>query len=63
MAEQLGFIGVGRMGGPMAGRLIDAGHRLTIHDTSAAALRRSSNAAQRRRARRARSPTASRPCW
>jgi len=38
MAEQLGFIGVGRMGGPMAGRLIDAGHHLTIFDTSAAAM-------------------------
>ena len=39
MSQHLGFIGVGRMGGPMAGRLIDAGHRLTIFDTSEAALR------------------------
>jgi 3-hydroxyisobutyrate dehydrogenase-like beta-hydroxyacid dehydrogenase len=38
MSEHLGFIGVGRMGGPMAGRLIDAGHRLTIYDTNAAAV-------------------------
>ena len=38
MPEQLGFIGVGKMGGPMAGRLLDAGHKLTIFDTSAAAL-------------------------
>ncbi|MFI4986093.1 MAG: NAD(P)-dependent oxidoreductase, partial [Alphaproteobacteria bacterium] len=38
MAEELGFIGVGKMGGPMAGRLIDAGHRLTVFDTSAAAM-------------------------
>ena len=38
MAEHLGFIGVGRMGGPMAGRLIDAGHRLTLYDTNAAAM-------------------------
>jgi 3-hydroxyisobutyrate dehydrogenase-like beta-hydroxyacid dehydrogenase len=38
MAEHLGFVGVGRMGGPMAGRLIDAGHRLTIFDVSEAAL-------------------------
>src|SRR6266567_1700440 len=37
MAEHLGFIGVGRMGGPMAGRLIDAGHKLTIFDTNRAA--------------------------
>lgn len=32
MAEHLGFVGVGNMGGPMAARLIDAGHRLTIYD-------------------------------
>src|SRR5437016_554732 len=38
MSEHLGFIGVGRMGGPMAGRLIDAGHKLTIFDTSRAAM-------------------------
>ena len=37
MSEHLGFIGVGRMGGPMAGRLIDAGHTLTVYDTSASA--------------------------
>ena len=33
----LGFVGVGRMGGPMASRLIDAGHRLIVFDTSSAA--------------------------
>jgi 3-hydroxyisobutyrate dehydrogenase-like beta-hydroxyacid dehydrogenase len=38
MAEHFGFIGVGRMGGPMAGRLLDRGHRLTIFDVSEAAL-------------------------
>ena len=38
--QHLGFIGVGRMGGPMALRLLDAGHRLTVHDLDAAALRR-----------------------
>lgn len=32
---QLGFIGVGRMGGPMASRLLDAGHELVVFDTSA----------------------------
>jgi 3-hydroxyisobutyrate dehydrogenase-like beta-hydroxyacid dehydrogenase len=37
MSEHLGFIGVGRMGGPMAGRLIDAGHTLTVYDTNASA--------------------------
>jgi 3-hydroxyisobutyrate dehydrogenase-like beta-hydroxyacid dehydrogenase len=30
----LGFIGVGRMGGPMASRLLDAGHQLCIYDVS-----------------------------
>jgi 3-hydroxyisobutyrate dehydrogenase-like beta-hydroxyacid dehydrogenase len=35
MAEQrVGFIGVGRMGGRMARRLLDAGYALTIYDTS-----------------------------
>jgi 3-hydroxyisobutyrate dehydrogenase-like beta-hydroxyacid dehydrogenase len=35
MAEQrIGFIGVGRMGGRMARRLLDAGFALTIYDTS-----------------------------
>jgi 3-hydroxyisobutyrate dehydrogenase-like beta-hydroxyacid dehydrogenase len=29
---QLGFVGTGTMGGPMAGRLIDAGHQLTVYD-------------------------------
>jgi 3-hydroxyisobutyrate dehydrogenase-like beta-hydroxyacid dehydrogenase len=29
---RLGFVGTGTMGAPMAGCLIDAGHRLTIHD-------------------------------
>jgi 3-hydroxyisobutyrate dehydrogenase-like beta-hydroxyacid dehydrogenase len=34
--QLLGFVGVGRMGGPMATRLLDAGHSLVIFDTSAA---------------------------
>ncbi|MGE0422051.1 MAG: NAD(P)-dependent oxidoreductase [Reyranellaceae bacterium] len=35
MAGQvLGFVGVGRMGGPMASRLLDAGYRLCVHDVS-----------------------------
>jgi 3-hydroxyisobutyrate dehydrogenase-like beta-hydroxyacid dehydrogenase len=38
MPEHFGFIGVGHMGGPMANRLLDAGHRLTIFDISEAAL-------------------------
>ncbi len=32
--QSLGFIGLGRMGGPMAGRLLDAGHKLTVFDIS-----------------------------
>ena len=35
----LGFIGVGKMGAPMAGRLLDAGHTLTLFDSREAALR------------------------
>ncbi len=36
--EHLGFIGVGRMGGPMARRLLEAGFGLTIFDTNDAAV-------------------------
>jgi 3-hydroxyisobutyrate dehydrogenase-like beta-hydroxyacid dehydrogenase len=32
MAETLGFVGVGKMGGPMASRLLDDGHRLIVYD-------------------------------
>jgi 3-hydroxyisobutyrate dehydrogenase-like beta-hydroxyacid dehydrogenase len=39
MAERLGFVGVGRMGGPMAKRLIAAGYDVTVYDRSEAALR------------------------
>lgn len=35
--ELLGFVGVGRMGGPMAMRLLDAGYRLVVCDRVAAA--------------------------
>ena len=35
----LGFVGVGRMGGPMALRLLDAGHSLCVFDTSAEAVK------------------------
>lgn len=35
MADRLlGFVGVGRMGGPMASRLLDAGYRLCVYDVS-----------------------------
>jgi 3-hydroxyisobutyrate dehydrogenase-like beta-hydroxyacid dehydrogenase len=32
MAETFGFVGVGNMGGPMANRLLDAGHALVVYD-------------------------------
>jgi 3-hydroxyisobutyrate dehydrogenase-like beta-hydroxyacid dehydrogenase len=37
--QRVGMIGTGRMGGPMAERLVKAGHRLVIFDTDEAALR------------------------
>lgn len=36
--KTIGFVGTGRMGGPMAGRLLDAGYDLVVFDPSAAAL-------------------------
>jgi 3-hydroxyisobutyrate dehydrogenase-like beta-hydroxyacid dehydrogenase len=39
MAENnIGFVGVGRMGGRMARRLLDAGYALTVFDTTEAAI-------------------------
>lgn len=35
----VGFVGVGRMGGPMASRLLDAGYELCLYDVSAEAMR------------------------
>ncbi len=35
---KLGFIGIGDMGGPMAGRLLDAGFSLVIHDVRESAM-------------------------
>jgi 3-hydroxyisobutyrate dehydrogenase-like beta-hydroxyacid dehydrogenase len=32
MTETIGFVGVGNMGGPMAARLLDAGHDLVVYD-------------------------------
>jgi len=37
MADAVGFIGLGTMGGPMAANLAKAGVRLVVHDASAAA--------------------------
>jgi len=38
MEQVIGFVGVGRMGGPMANRLLDAGHTLCVFDTNAEAM-------------------------
>jgi len=38
MQEQIGFIGLGVMGRPMAGHLLAAGYRLTVHNRSRAAV-------------------------
>ena len=37
---EIGFIGLGKMGFPMARRLIEAGHKLTVFDTQKAAVDR-----------------------
>jgi 3-hydroxyisobutyrate dehydrogenase-like beta-hydroxyacid dehydrogenase len=49
---EAGFLGVGNMGMPMAIRLLDGGHRLTVHDIREAAMRPLLD----RQARRAASP-------
>jgi 3-hydroxyisobutyrate dehydrogenase-like beta-hydroxyacid dehydrogenase len=38
--RQIGFVGLGRMGGPMVARLLAAGHQVTVFDTSAEAVQR-----------------------
>jgi 3-hydroxyisobutyrate dehydrogenase-like beta-hydroxyacid dehydrogenase len=38
MSEEIGFVGIGHMGLPMAGRLLDAGHRLVLRDLDEAVL-------------------------
>ncbi len=51
-AKRLGFVGVGRMGSLMAGRLLDAGYQLSIYDTNETAMAR----LEQRGATRAASP-------
>ena len=36
--ELLGFIGIGRMGGPMTSRLLDAGYTLCVYDKDSNAV-------------------------
>ncbi len=38
--QSLGFVGLGRMGGPMALRLLEAGHPVTVYDVDDAAVQR-----------------------
>ena len=49
---EAGYLGVGAMGQPMANKLLDAGHSLTIYDINEAAMR----SLLERQARRANSP-------
>jgi 2-hydroxy-3-oxopropionate reductase len=49
---QVGYLGVGNMGQPMAHKLLDGGHALTVHDISETAMR----PLLERQARRADSP-------
>ena len=37
--DVIGFVGVGRMGAPMVGRLMDAGHKLVVFDTLGSATK------------------------
>ena len=39
-SQTLGWIGVGRMGNHMAGRLLEAGYAVTIYDTNETAMQR-----------------------
>lgn len=38
--ETLGFVGIGRMGGPMTKRLLDRGHQVCVYDRDEAAVQR-----------------------
>ena len=49
---RIGFLGVGNMGQPMAGKLLDAGHELWVYDVREDAMR----PLLERQARRATSP-------
>lgn len=44
---RLGFIGLGKMGAPIARRLIETGHHLIVHDISPSAVRELQNAGAR----------------
>ncbi len=44
---RLGFVGVGKMGAPIARRLLDTGHHLIVHDIASAAVRELQDAGAR----------------
>jgi 3-hydroxyisobutyrate dehydrogenase-like beta-hydroxyacid dehydrogenase len=46
--RKLGFVGIGKMGAPMADRLIKAGHQVVVFDTSQDAVRALANAGAER---------------
>ena len=41
---EIGFIGLGNMGGPMSRRLVEAGHKLTVFDTRKEAMEQADQA-------------------
>ena len=57
---EIGFIGLGNMGGPMSRRLVEAGHQLTVFDTRKEAMEQLTKSGPKRRNRRPMSPTGSR---
>ena len=57
----IGFIGLGNMGAPMAKRLIEAGHKLIVYDTRNDAVAPFVAMGASSPPRRRTSPTASRP--
>ena len=57
----IGFIGLGNMGQPMARRLIEAGHTLVVYDTRNDAVAPLVALGAKSRRRRRMSPTGSRP--
>ena len=62
-AETIGFVGTGRMGGPMAGRLLDAGYSLCVYDPQTRRPSRWLRAAHGLRNRRPKSHRARISCW
>jgi 3-hydroxyisobutyrate dehydrogenase-like beta-hydroxyacid dehydrogenase len=47
MGQEIGFIGLGAMGGPMVGRLLQAGYDVIAHDLNQAAIRAATAAGAR----------------